>query len=155
MGTYGATIEWQRNEGEAFVDQKYSRGHRWRFDGGAEIAASSSPQIVPLPYAIAEHVEPEEAFVASLSRCHMLFFLSLAARRGLVVDEYIDRAAGTLGPGADGRMAMTRIVLRPAIVFAGDRQPGAEELAAIHHEAHKLCYIANSLKGEIVVESGG
>ena len=154
MKQFEATLAWRRGD-QPFTDQRYSRAHEWRFDGGLSVPASSSPLSVPVPMSDPACVDPEEALVAAASSCHMLFFLSLAARRGLVVDEYIDRAAGTLGPGADGRMAMTRIVLRPAIVFAGDRQPGAEVLAAIHHEAHKLCYIANSLKGEIVVESGG
>jgi organic hydroperoxide reductase OsmC/OhrA len=151
MHTYAATISWNRNNQE-FLDNRYSRAHQWSFDGGARIAASSSPLSVPLPMSVAENVDPEEALVAAASSCHMLFFLSLAARAGFVIDSYVDHAEGTMEKNAEGKVAITRISLRPQIVFSGARQPTAAELAHLHHESHERCYIANSLKAEIVVE---
>ena len=151
MKQFEATLAWQRGA-QAFTDLRYSRAHRWRFDGGLDVPASSSPLSVPVPLSDPAAVDPEEALVAAAASCHMLFFLSLAAAHGYVVDRYDDHAVGTLALDADGRMAMTRIVLNPAIVFGGDRQPGRAELAGLHHEAHARCYIANSLKGDIVVE---
>ncbi len=147
---FEARLEWQRL-GQAFLDQKYSRAHDWIFDGGLRVPASSSPLSVPLPMSKAENVDPEEALVAAASSCHMLFFLSIAARRGHTVESYSDHAIGLLGKNAEGRLAMTSITLRPRIVFAGTAWPSEEELAAIHHEAHDKCYIANSLKAEVVV----
>lgn len=151
MHTYEATITWNRND-QSFVDNRYSRGHTWSFDGGAQVAASSSPLVVPLPMSVAANVDPEEALVAAASSCHMLFFLSIAARRGFVIDRYVDRAFGIMEKNAEGRVAMTRITLRPEIAFGGERQPTDEELARIHHESHEQCYIANSLKTDIRVE---
>lgn len=151
MHTYEATITWNRND-QSFVDNRYSRGHTWSFDGGAHVAASSSPLVVPLPMSVAANVDPEEALVAAASSCHMLFFLSIAARRGFVIDRYVDRAFGVMEKNAEGRVAMTRITLRPEIAFGGERQPTEEELARIHHESHEQCYIANSLKTDIRVE---
>jgi organic hydroperoxide reductase OsmC/OhrA len=148
---FEAKLEWQRN-GQDFLDQRYSRAHEWIFDGGLRVPASSSPLSVPLPMSRADNVDPEEALVAAASSCHMLFFLSIAARRGHVVDSYSDEAVGLLEKDGDGRMAITSITLRPTIVFSGPDWPSEEELAAIHHEAHDKCYIANSLKGEVVVE---
>lgn len=142
---------WQRN-GEPFTDNKYSRGHRWLFDGGLEVQASSSPHVVPLPYSVAENVDPEEAFVASLSSCHMLFFLAIAAKRGFVVDDYRDEAVGIMEKNADGKMAMTRVTLRPNVSFSGERQPSREQLEKIHHQSHEQCFIANSVKTEVVTE---
>jgi organic hydroperoxide reductase OsmC/OhrA len=149
---FEATLEWKR-DGQDFLGQRYSRAHTWRFDGGAVVPASSSPLSVPLPMSDAAAVDPEEALVAAASSCHMLFFLSIAAKRGHTVDSYSDRAVGTLGKNAQGRMAMTRIALRPAIVFAGTAPPAEEELQAIHHQAHEHCYIANTLNCEVVVEA--
>jgi len=151
MKQFEATLAWQRGD-QAFTDQRYSRAHRWRFDGGLDVPASSSPLSVPVPLSDPTAVDPEEALVAAAASCHMLFFLSLAAARGYVVDRYDDHAIGTLDPDADGRMAITRIELRPAIVFGGDRSPDRAALAELHHEAHARCYIANSLKGNIVVK---
>jgi len=151
MKQFEATLAWQRGA-QAFTDLRYSRAHRWRFDGGVDVPASSSPLSVPVPLSDPAAVDPEEALVAAAASCHMLFFLSLAAAHGYVVDRYDDHAVGTLALDADGRMAMTRIVLNPAIVFGGDRQPDRTALAGLHHEAHARCYIANSLKGDIVVE---
>jgi organic hydroperoxide reductase OsmC/OhrA len=151
MKRFEATLAWQRGD-QAFTDLRYSRAHRWRFDGGLDVPASSSPLSVPVPLSDPAAVDPEEALVAAAASCHMLFFLSLAAASGYIVERYDDHATGTLDLDADGRMAMTRIALRPAIAFGGGRQPDHAALAALHHEAHARCYIANSLKGEIVVE---
>jgi organic hydroperoxide reductase OsmC/OhrA len=149
MSKHQAEIEW-RSDGE-FLSGGYSRRHQWRFDGGAVVAGSSSPHVVPEPMSDSAAVDPEEALVASVSSCHMLWFLSLAQASGLDVRQYSDKAEGEMGRIALGRMAITRIVLRPEIAFAG-RQPEAEELDRLHHEAHKRCFIANSLNSEIVVE---
>ena len=150
MQTFDAQVRWQR-AGQAFLDNRYSRAHAWHFDGGATVPASSSPLSVALPMSDASAVDPEEALVAATSSCHMLFFLSLAAQRGLVIDSYVDDAAGTLDTNAEGKKAMTRIALRPAIVFSG-RQPSDAELAELHHLAHERCYIANTLNADVVVE---
>lgn len=150
MKLFEATVRWQRGA-QPFVDQRYSRAHLWSFDGGLQVPASSSPLSVPVPMSDAASLDPEEALVAAASSCHMLFVLSLAAQRGFVVDEYSDHATGTLECNAAGRMAITGIRLRPVIAFAGDR-PDAGTLAAIHHEAHEQCYIANSLNARITVE---
>lgn len=150
MHQFFATVAWQR-DGQDFAGQRYSRGHEWQFDGGLTVPASSSPLSVPLPMSVAENIDPEEALVAATSSCHMLFFLSLAAQRGYVIDDYRDEAVGELGKNAQGRLAMTRIVLRPRIVFAGEA-PSPEALAALHHAAHERCYIANSLTADVVVE---
>ncbi len=151
MSQYEATISWQRN-GQSFADNSYSRGHEWTFDGGLTVPASASPGVVPLPMSVAENIDPEEAFVASISSCHMLFFLSLAARRGIVVDEYIDEAIGLMEKRADGKTAMTRVVLRPRAMYSGDVGPDPKQLDKLHHRAHELCFIANSVLTEIVVE---
>ncbi|MDX8123145.1 OsmC family protein [Janthinobacterium sp. GMG2] len=150
MHQFFATVAWQR-DGQDFAGQRYSRGHQWQFDGGLTVAASSSPLSVPLPMSVAANIDPEEALVAATSSCHMLFFLSLAAQRGYVIDDYRDEAIGDLGKNAQGRLAMTRIVLRPRIAFAGT-PPSPEALAALHHDAHERCYIANSLTADVVVE---
>ena len=150
MQQFFATVAWQR-DGQDFSGQRYSRGHAWHFDGGLTVPASSSPLSVPLPMSVAANVDPEEALVAATSSCHMLFFLSLAAQRGFIVDDYRDEAVGELGKNGAGRLAMTRIVLRPRIAFAGT-PPSPEALAALHHDAHERCYIANSLTAEVVVE---
>jgi organic hydroperoxide reductase OsmC/OhrA len=149
MQQFDAHIDWQRGQ-QPFSDNRYSRAHQWRFDGGLQVPASSSPLSVPLPMSDATAVDPEEALVAAVSSCHMLFFLSFAAQRGLVVDSYRDHAVGVMDRVAGGKKAMTLITLRPAIVFHG-RQPAGDELDAIHHEAHEHCYIANSIKADVVI----
>ncbi|MFN3792249.1 OsmC family protein [Massilia sp.] len=154
MKAFEAQVSWQR-AGQAFLDGRYSRAHDWQFDGGLRLRASSSPLSVPLPMSDPAALDPEEALVAAASSCHMLFFLSLAREQGFTVDSYLDRAVGYLGAGEAGRMAMTRIELRPLIAFAGARRPSGPELAALHHAAHARCYIANSLKTEVVVMEGG
>ena len=150
MKQFTATVTWQRGE-QAFSDNRYSRAHDWTFDGGLRVPASSSPLSVALPMSEASAVDPEEALVAAASSCHMLFFLSFAATRGFVVDDYRDNAVGIMDRNAEGRMAMTRITLRPAIAFSGTA-PDAAQLEALHHSAHEHCYIANSIKAEIVIE---
>lgn len=151
MSQHLATILWQRGAAEAFVDNRYSRAHVWRFDGGAEVRASSSPTVVPLPMSDAAGVDPEEAFVASLSSCHLLWFLSLAAGEGWCVDAYEDAAAGVLGRDASGRLAMTLVTLRPRVRFAGV-QPSREQVEALHHRAHEACFIASSVRTEVRCE---
>ncbi len=151
MSEYVASVHWER-QGQVFTDHHYSRRHVWQFDGGASVAASSSPYSVPLPWSDPGAVDPEEAFVASLSSCHMLWFLWGAAKAGWVVDDYRDDAVGVLAHNAEGQFAMTTVTLRPAVVFGGPQQPNAAELARLHHEAHAACFIANSVKTEVRCE---
>jgi organic hydroperoxide reductase OsmC/OhrA len=151
MHTYLATTTWNRG-GQEFSDNKYSRAHELIFDGGVRVPASSSPLSVPEPMSVAANVDPEEAFVAAASSCHLLVFLYVACKAGFVVDSYLDQAVGEMDRNAAGKFAITRIILRPKIVFSGARQPTAEELESLHHAAHDDCYIANSIKAEIMVE---
>ncbi len=151
MSTYHAQIKWQRNE-QNFMSNQYSRGHSWHFDGGVVVPASASPHIVPLPYSIAENVDPEEAFVASLSSCHMLFFLSIAAKKKYQIEDYVDDAKGIMETDSNGNMSITRVCLKPKINFSGDRQPSKEAIQKMHQLAHKQCFLANSVKSEVVVE---
>lgn len=152
MSEHTATIIWQRGD-QPFTDNAYSRGHEWKFDGGVTIPASASPDVVPLPMSVAENVDPEEAFVASLSSCHMLFFLSLCAKRGLVVDSYTDAAIGYTGKNPAGRLAVTKVVLEPKVSFVGDNVPTAEQIRQMHEKSHELCFIANSVHTEVVVRT--
>lgn len=151
MAHYSAEIVWERGS-QVFLDQKYSRAHRWRFDGGADIAASSSPSVVPLPMSDAGAVDPEEAFVASLSSCHMLWFLSLAAKAGFVVDSYRDDAVGVMEKNEAGKLAMTRVTLRPAVEFSGRETPARQQIEALHERAHGECFIANSVRTTVICE---
>ena len=151
MSTYSAVIVWQRGS-QTFSDHRYARRHQWRFDGGAVVSASSSPQVVALPMSDASAVDPEEAFVASLSSCHLLWFLDLAARAGWVVDDYLDDASGVLARNPAGQWAMTRVMLRPRVRFAGARRPDPAEVRRLHHAAHAACFIANSVKTEVCCE---
>ena len=152
MSTYTATVRWSAKPGEAFAKGQYSRAHEWAFDGGAVVAASASPHIVPAPWSDEAGVDPEEAFIAALSSCHMLFVLDFARRGGFVVDGYVDAAEGVMGKLADGRMAMTKVTLRPRIAWGGERVPDAAAVADLHHRAHDACFIANSVTTEVVVE---
>jgi organic hydroperoxide reductase OsmC/OhrA len=145
VSQYQAIVEWERR-GAVFTDNRYSREHRWEFDAGVRVPASASPHVVPLPYSTAAAVDPEEAFVASLASCHMLWFLSLAAKRGFVVDSYRDAAVGVIGRDAEGKLAMLEVTLRPAVRFAGARDPTDADLAALHHDAHGECFLARSVK---------
>ena len=151
MSEYTAKIEWQRGE-QDFLANRYSRKHTLRFDGGATLIGSSSPSAVPLPMSDASAVDPEEMFVASLSSCHMLWFLSIAAARKFCVDSYVDDASGIMARNADGKMAMTVVTLKPHVVFSGDPQPTVEKIHALHHKAHAECFIANSVKTEVLCE---
>ncbi len=152
MSTYIATVVWTRPPDAPFKDNKYSRAHEWRFDGGVVVPASSAPSVVRVPLSDPSAVDPEEAFVASLASCHMLFFLYFAAAGGFVIDRYEDEALGELGKNAQGAMAMLKVRLRPQIAWVGT-PPGAEQLDQLHHRAHEACYIANSVTTEIVVEA--
>ena len=149
MCTHTATIAWQRGD-DAFVGGRYSRRHEWRFDGGTVVAASPSPHVVPLPWSDPVAVDPEEAFVAAIASCHMLWFLSIAADRGHIVERYEDDAVGTMARIAPGRQAVTEVALRPRIVFA--HAPDAQVIAELHEAAHERCFIANSVKTAIRVE---
>jgi organic hydroperoxide reductase OsmC/OhrA len=151
MSTYTATIRWSRDGAEGFAKGQYSRAHEWAFDGGITVPASGSPHIVPAPWSEAGAVDPEEAFVASLSSCHMLFFVDFARRAGFVVDDYVDEADGELSKLPDGRMAMTRVTLRPRVTWAGDG-PNEAALSDLNHKAHEACFIANSVTTEVTVE---
>ena len=148
MIEHKATVIWQRGE-QIFTDNRYSRAHTWTFDDGVEVQASASPHVVPLPYSNAAAVDPEEAFIAALSSCHMLWFLSMAAKDGLRIDSYTDAATGVLEKDASGRTAITRVILRPLAVFSGLRLPTQTEVGGMHHQAHAECFIANSVKTEI------
>ncbi len=150
--TYTATVLWSRRETDKYVDNRYSRAHEWRFDGGTMVPASSSPNVVPVPMSNPAGVDPEEAFVAALSSCHMLFFLFHAAKKGFVVDRYEDDAIGTMGKNAAGAQAMVEVVLRPRVAWNGT-QPSAEELQALHERSHHDCYIANSVTATVKVEA--
>ena len=152
MSEYYAKIVWNRGSDENYIDNKYSRGHEWSFDGGVTVPASSSPHVVPLPYSVEANVDPEEAFVASLSSCHMLFFLSIAAKRQFIIDGYIDNAIGVMEKDSDGKISMTKVTLRPEVDFSGDRRPSIEQLEKMHHQSHEQCFIANSVKTEVVTE---
>ncbi|MBL8544719.1 MAG: OsmC family protein [Hyphomonadaceae bacterium] len=152
MSTYTATLTWKRGE-QPFSDGKYSRGHEIAFDGGVTVPASSSPHVVRPPLSREDAVDPEEMFVASLSSCHALFFLDFARRAGFVIDTYVDAAEGVLEKGADGRMQMTKITLKPKVTWSGDTRPSAEDIAALHHKSHEACFIANSVKADVVVEA--
>lgn len=151
MAEYRSLVEWERG-GAAFIDHRYSRAHRWEFDGGVQIPASASPHVVPLPLSVEAAVDPEEAFVASLSSCHMLWFLSIAAKRGFVVESYRDEAVGLLERDSSGMLAMTRVTLRPEVRITGDHQPTPAELASLHEEAHEECFLARSVKTEVRCE---
>ena len=148
---YCATVVWHF-EGEDFSKGRYSRAHEWRFDGGTIVPASPSPGIVPPPYIREDAVDPEEAFVAALSSCHMLTFLDLARRDGVVIRSYEDEAIGIMEEIAPGRRAVTKVTLRPKIVFDGE-PPDQARLDALHPQAHELCFIANSVTSKIVVEA--
>ena len=151
MSEHSAVVLWTRN-GEKFVDNRYSRGHRWQFDGGVEVPASASPHVVRAPLSIAEAVDPEEAFVASLSSCHMLWFLNLAAERGFLVESYRDDAVGTLIEDESGKLWMATVTLRPDVRFGGAEPPGKMEQAELHHEAHERCFLARSVRSEVRCE---
>lgn len=151
MAQYTANIHWQFAGGD-FRKGRYSRAHTWRFDGGLEVAASPSPHVVPAPWSEAGAVDPEEAYVAALASCHMMTFLFLAARAGFEVMSYDDQAVGTMVKNEQGRWWVNEVVLRPRIVYGGEKgSPDAEESERLHHAAHEECFIANSVKTHITV----
>jgi organic hydroperoxide reductase OsmC/OhrA len=152
VSIYTATIRWSRKSDEAFARGRYSRAHEWLFDGGAIVKASASPDNVPAGTADEAAVDPEEAFIAAISSCHMLFFIDYARREGFVVDSYLDEAVGVMETSDEGRTAVTRVTLRPRIVFSGQKRPLEEELASLHHRSHEDCFIANSVRTKVIVE---
>lgn len=152
MSEHRASICWTRN-GPDFGKGQYSREHTWGFDGGMTIAASPTPSVVPAPWSNAANVDPEEAFVASVASCHMLTFLWLASKAGFVVDDYRDEAVGTMTRNERRISWISLVTLRPAIRWSGEKRPTAEDLARLHHDAHEQCFIANSVKSEIVVQA--
>ncbi len=151
MSTHVATISWARCDA-AFTDRKYDRKHMWSFDGGAVVQAAASPANVRVPLTDPAGVDPEEAFAAAVSSCHMLWFLDFAARAGFVVDTYIDQAEAHCSKNAEGRDWVDRVVLRPEVVFSGDKVVTEDEVDALHHQAHEACHIANSVRSEIVID---
>jgi organic hydroperoxide reductase OsmC/OhrA len=151
MSQYSAKISWLRGSA-SFIDNRYSRAHSWQFDGGVEVPASSSPHVVPVPMSVEAAVDPEEAFIAALASCHMLWFLSLAAAQHLCVDRYVDEAVGVLGKNAAGKVAMTTVTLKPRVTFCGEARPTSVAFEALHHKAHEKCFIANSVTTEVRCE---
>ena len=151
MSNYSATVRWSSPDEAAFAGGRYSRRHEWAFDGGAVISASASPDNVPQGTADETGIDPEEAFVAAISSCHMLFFLDYARRAGFVVRSYVDEAIGRMEK-RDGKIALTRVTLRPQISFAGAMRPNADDIARLHHQSHQDCFIANSIRSEVIIE---
>jgi len=146
-----AKITWNKKNNEQFNDNKFSREHTWEFDGGAKIPASSSPSVVPLPYSNESNIDPEEAFVASLSSCHMLVFLSICAQKGYVVEQYIDNAIGFTEENTSGRISVTKVILQAKVIFKNIKL-SLLEIEEIHKESHDICFIANSVKTEVVTK---
>jgi organic hydroperoxide reductase OsmC/OhrA len=138
-------VSWERQNAK-FIDHRYSRAHTWHFDGGVTVPASSSPQVVPMPYSEPANVDPEEAYVAALASCHMLWFLSIAAKSRFTVDRYDDEAMGVTENNEAGRLAVTRVTLSPHVTFSGDKTPTEADMEAMHHEAHQSCFLANSVR---------
>jgi organic hydroperoxide reductase OsmC/OhrA len=152
VSEHRATIEWQSTATtEDFVKGRYSREHAWRFDGGLVVPASPSPSVVPAPWSNHAHVDPEEAYVAAISSCHMLTFLFLAAKAGFAVDRYRDHALGVMSKNEQGAVWISKVILSPQIHYAGDKQPTAEDIDRLHHAAHDGCFIASSIKTDVVV----
>jgi organic hydroperoxide reductase OsmC/OhrA len=149
---YSAEVVWQRRAEETFTDQRYSRRHEVRFDGGAVLPASSAVSSVPLPWSDPSAVDPEEMLVASISSCHMLWFLSLAAKARFVVERYRDQAVGVMTNNDQGRLWLSEVTLRPEVTFAGERRPTHDELETLHHHAHEECFIANSVRTRVSVQ---
>ncbi len=152
MSAYTATVVWSR-EGSVFTDGKYSRAHLISFDGGVSIAGSASPHVVRAPLSRADAADPEEMLVASVSACHMLFFLDFARRGGFTVDGYEDQAVGVMEKDDRGRTSITKVTLRPAITWSGEKRPSPADIDDLNHRAHEACYIANSIRADVVVEA--
>ena len=153
MTEFISKVQWRRAPSDDFLNNRYSRGHQWIFDGGVTVQASASPHIVPIPYAIEANVDPEEAFVAAVSSCHMLFLLAIAAKNRYLIDAYLDEATGTMAKDVNGRLFIDNIKLKPKITLADDQQkPSIEQLEKMHHQAHQQCFIANSIITKVVTE---
>ena len=150
MAEHKATITWTGASPD-FLKGRFTRQHNWTFDGGLTVPASAAPSVVPPPLSDPAAVDPEEAFVASLSSCHMLTFLFLAYRKGIQVDSYEDEAVGTMAKGDNGVPWVSQITLNPKVVYGGEKQPTHEEEAQLHQQAHHYCFIANSIKAKVVV----
>ena len=150
MADIKATISWKRTSPD-FLKGKYSREHTWTFDGGVTVAASSSPAVVPVPYSNPAHVDPEEAFVASVSSCHMLTYIYLASKQGYQVDSYHDEAVGAMTKNEQGVPWVSSIILNPKIACSGDKVPAPEDEERLHHLAHEQCFISNSIKTKVTV----
>ncbi|MDD9890108.1 MAG: OsmC family protein [Gammaproteobacteria bacterium] len=150
MTNYQATVKWQRNSDD-FLANKYSRCHEWVFDGGAVVLASASPDIVPSPWSVEARVDPEEAFVASISSCHMLFFLSIACRSGFQVESYADEAVGEMTRNEVGKYVVSKVSLNPVVNYSGEALPNHDDIESMHHEAHAECFIANSIRTKVEV----
>jgi organic hydroperoxide reductase OsmC/OhrA len=150
MSEHKATISWKRNSPD-FIKGKYSREHSWMFDGGLTIPASPSPSVVPAPYSNPAHVDPEEAYVASISSCHMLTFLHLASKQGFQVDGYEDEAVGLMSKNEKGAAWVSSVTLNPKITYSGEKLPAPADEVHLHHLAHEQCFIANSVKTTITV----
>jgi organic hydroperoxide reductase OsmC/OhrA len=150
MSDYKATIKWARNSPD-FLKGKYSREHTWTFDGGVTVPATSSQHVVPVPYSNPANVDPEEAFVASLSSCHMLTFLFLAQKQGFQIDSYEDEAVGVVTKNEANKMWVSAVTLSPKIAFSGEKLPSPEDLERLHHLSHENCFIANSVKTAVTV----
>ena len=154
MSEHKAIIRWQRTSPD-FLKGKYSREHTWTFDGGFSMPASPSPSVVPVPFSNPAHVDPEEAYVASVSSCHMLTFLYLASKQGFQLDSYQDEAIGLLTKNEKGIPWISSIKLNPKIVYSGEKLPTPADEEKLHHHAHEQCFIANSIKTEVIVSREG
>jgi organic hydroperoxide reductase OsmC/OhrA len=146
MSEHKVTLRWERG-GAEFSYQTYPRDHIWSFDGGHTMTGTAAPAYLGTP----ANVDPEEAFVASLSSCHMLTFLAIACKQKFALDSYGDEAIGYMEKNAEGKMAITRVELHPTLSWSGDRIPSAEELDKMHHAAHENCFIANSVRTNVRV----
>ena len=153
MGAHKATIRWAL-QGDGFLKGRYSREHTWTFDGGATVAASPAPSVIPAPYSNPAGVDPEEAFVAAIASCHMLTFLYVAMKAGVVVERYEDDAVGVLGKNERGAVWVSRVTLHPRIAYGGETRPSAEQIGHLHQLAHAQCFVANSVKTEISIAAG-
>jgi organic hydroperoxide reductase OsmC/OhrA len=151
MSIHTAEIAWHRHDA-AFTDKRYSRLHKWTFDGGAVVPGSSSPHVVRVPFSEPSAVDPEEAYVAALSSCHMLWFLDIAAREGYVIDSYVDQAEGLMAKNEEGKDAVTVVTLKPMVAFSGDKVPTDTALEHLHHTAHESCFLASSVRTRIEVQ---
>jgi organic hydroperoxide reductase OsmC/OhrA len=153
MSEHRATVRWEQRGGP-FAKRQYSRAHSWSFDGGAIVPAAASPSAVPIQFTDPACVDPEEAYVAAIASCHALTFLHVAAKAGLAVTRYRDEAVGVLTKNERGRAWVSKVTLHPEIAWS-DRVPTADELAALHHAAHDECFIASSVRTEIVIATSG